>query len=159
MEIWTRAAMRRMFGKVVNPLMLASRDVQKYAIDPMLYVLEGDTSLVKLKFDYLAGRDRKKLIVDSLKEAMGKGEENLAWKAPTVNFRGEIGRVRSKKGRGTYQMAVEMTPDGPRAVTLAAPGQSERQGSSHFKDQVGLFEKWEYKPFVYKRSDMKPKDD
>ena len=79
----------------------------------------------------------------------------MAWESPTVNFRGEVGNVPSKKTRGTFQMAVEMTPDGPRMVTLAAPGQSERPGSKHYKDQVEMFEKWEYKPFVWKRSEMK----
>ena len=59
------------------------------------------------------------------------------------------------RGRGTYQMVVEMTPQGPQAMTLSPPGQSERTGSAHYKDQLGLFEKWEYKPFLWRREDMK----
>ena len=59
------------------------------------------------------------------------------------------------RGRGTYQMVVEMTPQGPRAMTLTAPGQSERAESKHYKDQMGLFESWGYKPFVWNREEMK----
>jgi acyl-homoserine lactone acylase PvdQ len=52
-------------------------------------------------------------------------------------------------------MAVELTPKGPRAVTLSAPGQSESSESPHYKDQLGLFREWKYKPFVYRRDEMK----
>lgn len=155
MEIWVRAASRRMFGKIVNPLMLANREVQRYVVDPLLYALEGDRCIVPLHYDYAAGRDLDALVVDALRETMRLGDKVLTWKEPEVDFRGEIGRVKSKRGRGTYQVAVEMTPEGPRAVTLAAPGQSGRPGSAHSRDQVELFEKWEVKPFVFKRSEMK----
>lgn len=143
LERWTRGALVRMFGKVVDPLLLASKEVQRYAVDPLLYALEGRP----MHYDYASGRDLKGLVRDALKDAM-KGE--LAWKEPTIDFKGEIGKVKSKSGRGTYQMAVEMTPKGPRAVTLCAPGQSERPDSGHFKDQLELFERWAYKPFEWK---------
>ena len=116
-----------MFGKYVDPLMLASRDIQRYVVDPFLYALEGRP----LSYDYATGRDLKALVRDALKDAMKGGEAALAWKEPTIDFKGEIGKVKSKSGRGTYQVAVEMTPKGPRAVTVCAPGQSESPASKH----------------------------
>ena len=151
---WMRIAMVKLFGTFVDPVLLASRDVQKYLSDPLLYVLLGDRSLVKLHYDYAKGRDLKALVRDALKEAM-KGAASLAWKEPLVDFGPDIGKVHSMKGRGTYQMVVELTPQGPRAMTLAAPGQSGRPASAHYKDQVPLFESWGYKPFVWSREDMK----
>jgi hypothetical protein len=150
-----RIAMAKLFGAFVDPMMLASRDVQRYLSDPLLYVLQGEKSLVKLRYDYAKGRDLKALVREALKEAMKGGPAALAWKEPAVDFDGEVGKVKSMRGRGTYQMVVEMTPQGPRAMTLAAPGQSEREGSAHYKDQLGLFESWGYKPFVWSREAMK----
>lgn len=152
---WLRIAMLRMFGSFVDPMLLASRDVQKYLSDPLLYILLGDRSLVKLRYDYAKGRDLRALVRESLKEAMKGGVAALSWKEPLVDFGPEIGKVPSMKGRGTYQMVVELTPKGPRAMTLAAPGQSEAPSSPHYRDQVKLFETWGYKPFVWSREDMK----
>ncbi len=154
-ERWVRAAMVRMFGHLVDPLLLASRDVQRFVVDPLLYALEGERCLVRLNYDYLKGRDRNELVLAALKDAIRGGVEKLAWEEPELNFKGEVGKVRSKSGRGTYQVAVEMTPGGPRAVTVCAPGQSERPDSPHYRDQVELFAKWEYKPFVWRREDMR----
>lgn len=154
-ERFVQGAARRLFGGIVDPLLLASRDVQRYVADPLLYTLEGDRRQAPLHYDYGKGKDLKALVLDALKEAMKPGEERLAWKEPSIDFRGEVGSVKSKRGRGTYQVAVEMTKEGPRAVTLSAPGQSERPASKHYKDQVALFEKWEYKPFAWRREEMK----
>ncbi len=154
-ERFVHAAARRLFADLVDPLLLASRDVQRYVVDPLLYTLEGGRRLASLQYDYGKGKDLKALVLDSLKEAMKGGEERLAWKEPSIDFKGQVGSVKSKRGRGTYQVAVEMTKGGPRAVTLSAPGQSERPDSKHYKDQIGLFEKWEYKPFVTGRGEMK----
>jgi acyl-homoserine lactone acylase PvdQ len=52
-------------------------------------------------------------------------------------------------------MVVEMTPQGPQVMTLAAPGQNERPESKHYQDQINLFTKWDYKPFVWRREEMK----
>ncbi len=154
-ETWVRAAAVRLFGDIVDPFLLASREVQRFVVDPLLYVYEGDRCLVALKYDYAKGKDLKKIALDALREAMKPGEENLGWKEPVIDFRGHVGAVPSKRGRGTYQVAVEMTPQGPRAVTLSAPGQSERPESAHSKDQMDLFTKWRYKPFVWRREAMK----
>ena len=51
------------------------------------------------------------------------------------------------------ELAVDQHGFDPRHV--AAPGQSERPESGHQKDQMGLFESWGYKPFVWKREEMK----
>jgi penicillin G amidase len=150
---WVRIATSRAFGHLVDPLLLASRDVQRFLVDPLLYLLQGDRSLVALNYDYARGRDLKALVRDSLRDAMKGGPP--AWKEPSIDFGGEVGKVKSMRGRGTYQMVVEMSPAGPKAFTVSAPGQSERAGSKHYKDQMGLFSAWDYKPFVWRREEMK----
>ena len=147
--------MARLFGGIVDPVLLASKDVQRYLSDPMLYILLGSKSPVALHYDYAKGRDLKALVRDALRDAMKGGLDALAWKEPQIDFGAGVGKAKSTRGRGTYQMVVEMTPDGPLARTLAAPGQSERPESAHYKDQMGLFETWSYKPFVWKREEMK----
>lgn len=154
MDRWIRIVMMKLFGPLVDPMLLASRDVQRYLVDPLLYLLQGDRSLVRLSYDYARGRDLKGLVRDALKDAM-KVPQPLAWTEPTIDFGGTIGKVKSARGRGTFQMVVELTPEGPRAVTLAAPGQSEHPESRHYRDQMGFFSKWEYKPFVWRREDMR----
>ncbi|HXX94026.1 MAG TPA: penicillin acylase family protein, partial [Planctomycetota bacterium] len=146
---------RRLFGDLVDPLLLATREVQRVVVDPLLYVLQGESSLVKLKHDYAKGKDLRALVLDSLREAIKPGLEKLAWKEPSIDFKGAVGSVPSKRGRGTFQMVVEMSPQGPRAVTLAAPGQSEWPDSPHYQDQIPLFREWKYKPFVTRRDEMK----
>jgi penicillin amidase len=153
-EKYVRVLMSRAFGHLVDPVLLASREVQRFLVDPLLYLLQGDRSLVTLQVDYAKGRDLKTLQLDALREAL-KGPEAPAWKETVIDFGGEVGRVKSMRGRGTFQMVVEMTPQGPRAMTLAAPGQSERPGSPHYKDQIDLFAAWDYKPFVWNRGEMK----
>jgi penicillin amidase len=154
-ERWMRIAMARVFGGIVDPMLLASRDVQRFLSDPLLYVLLGSKSPVELHYDYAKGRDLKALVRDALRDAMKGDPDALAWKEPQIDFGPDVGKAKSMRGRGTYQMVVEMTPQGPRAMTLAAPGQSERAGSPHHKDQMGLFEAWGYKPFVWNREEMK----
>lgn len=150
---WTRIMMAKLFVPLVDPVMLASRDVQRFLADPMLYLLEGEKSAVKLHYDFAKGRDLKALVRDALKETM-KGGTPAGWKEPQIDF-GELGKVPSMRGRGTFQMVVEMTPQGPVAKTLAAPGQSESPASPHYKDQLPLFESWGLKPFVWNRAEMK----
>lgn len=154
-EKWVRAMAARVFGNVFDPMMLGSRDLQRFLVDPLLYVLEGEKCPVKLQYDWAAGRDLKKLATEAFVEVLNQGWDKLAWLSPTINFRGALPPVKSKDGRGTFQMAVELGPDGPRADTLAAPGQSENPESKHFRDQVGLFEKWQYKRFLWKHEEMK----
>jgi len=154
-ERWVKGMAARLFGGLIDPMLLSSRETLKYVVNPLLYTLEGERSLVRLNFDYAKGRDLRKMAHDALREAVRGGMENIAWKEPSVNFRGEVGSVKSKSGRGTYQVVVEVTPRGPRAVTLSAPGQSERPESPHYKDQVGLFGEWRYKPFIFTRDAMR----
>jgi penicillin amidase len=155
LEKWVRAMMARTFGPLVDPTLLVSREVQRFLVDPLLYLLEGERSLVRLQYDYARGRDLGGLVRDALKDAMKGGVEPLAWKEPLIDFGGEVGKVKSMRGRGTFQMIVEMTPEGPRAMTVSAPGQSERADSRHYKDQMELFAGWGYKPFLWRREDMK----
>ena len=111
--------------------------------------------MVLLQYDYTLKRDLKGLVRDALKDAMKAGAEPLAWREPLIDFGGEVGKAKSMRGRGTFQMVVEMTPQGPKAMTLSAPGQSERKDSPHYKDQLDLFTNWAYKPFVWRREEMK----
>jgi penicillin amidase len=153
-ERWVNGVASRLFGDLVDPLFLRSRQVQRYVVDPLLYLFEGERSPVKLGFDYAKGKNLRRIAQDSLREAV-RGAEPPAWKEPSIDFKGDVGPVKSKSGRGTYQVEVEMTPQGPRAVTLSAPGQSEHPGSKHYSDQVDLFARWQYKPFVWRREEMK----
>ncbi len=155
LDRWVRSMMARTFGNLVDPTLLLSRDVQRFLVDPLLYLLLGERSVVPLHYDYTRKRDLKGLARDALKDAMKAGAEPLAWKEPLIDFGGDVGKAKSMRGRGTFQMVVEMTPQGPQAVTLSAPGQSERKDSPHYKDQLDLFTKWGYKPFVWRREDMK----
>jgi penicillin amidase len=155
LEKWTRIMMARTFGPLVDPTLLVSRDVQRFLVDPMLYLLMGDRSVVPLQYDYSRGRDLKGLVRDALKEAVKGGSEPLAWKEPLIDFGGEVGKAKSMRGRGTFQMVVEMTPQGPQVRTISAPGQSERTDSRHYKDQFELFTAWKYKPFLWNREEMK----
>ncbi len=154
-ERWVRGMAARLFGDLVDPLFLASREAMQYVINPLLYTLEGDRSLVRLNYDYAKGRDLREMAREAFQEAVRGGMDRIAWREPAVHFRGEVGDVKSKSGRGTYQVAVEMAPGGPRAVTLSAPGQSERPESPHYRDQVELFGEWRYKPFTFRREEMK----
>ncbi|MBI3857614.1 MAG: penicillin acylase family protein [Planctomycetes bacterium] len=97
-EKWARIAMARAFGQFVDPILLASRDVQRFLVDPLLYLLQGDRSLVKLNYDYARGRDLKALVRDALKEAMKPGAEPLAWKEPLIDFGADVGKVKSMRG-------------------------------------------------------------
>ena len=151
LERWLKGALARVFGEYVDPLLLSSKEIQRYLVDPLLYAFEGRPQ----RGAFAREKDLAKITRDALKDAMKGGEASLAWKEPTVDFKGEIGKVKSKAGRGTYQMAVKMTPDGPRALTLCAPGQSEDPASKHYRDQLELFTAWRYKPFIWKREDLK----
>ncbi len=154
-ERWVRSMTNRVFGAVFDPVVLENRELQRYLADPLLYLLEGERCPVKLGFDWIQGRDLRKLAREALTEALKPGWEKLAWKSPTVGFRGAIPPVKSKGGRGTFQMTVEIGPERPRAETIAPPGQSGNPESKHFRDQTSLFEKWEYKKFLWKREEMK----
>lgn len=147
-EKWVASMIRRVFGKDLDPMLVSSKQGQRYLVDPLLYVLEGR----KTNYDWAAGRDLKKLAKEALDEVLKGGLDNLAWKSPTINFRGAVGEVPSKSGRGTYQMTVEV---GARIETLAAPGQSEKPDSKHHADQVEMFRAWTYKKFPWKREEMK----
>lgn len=155
MERWVFAVGRRVFSKDLPAFLLGSKDVYKFLVAPLLYVFEGKNASVELKSDFLHGRSLRELSLEALREVLKPGLEKLAWKSPTMNFGKKIGRIPSKKGRGTYQVIVELRPEGPRAITLAAPGQSEKPGSAHYGDQAEMFREWKYKAFPWSREKMK----
>ncbi|MBI2930092.1 MAG: penicillin acylase family protein [Planctomycetes bacterium] len=151
-ERWTRAMVAKVFGDEFFPMPITSREVRRFFGDPLLYLLEGN-GLVK--YDFVGTGDLKAMAVEALQEAVKGGVDALAWQDDRVDFKGKIGRIKSAKGRGTFQMTVEISKDGPRARTLAAPGECESEESAHYADQLPLFERWEYKPFVWRRDEMK----
>jgi len=148
---WVEGMMKRVFADELG-IAIADRSLQRFLGDPLLYLLDGGGAI---KYDFAGGGDLKAMGRDALKDALKDGLDKLAWKDEQVDFKGKAGKVTSAKGRGTFQMTVEMTKDGPRATTLAAPGQCESEDSAHGADQVGHFRDWKYKPFVYRRSEMK----
>jgi hypothetical protein len=122
-------------------------------VDPLLYLLEGEKSVVKLNVDWLQGRDLQAISLKSFEEVLKPGWEKGGWESQTIKFGATT--VKSKKGRGTFQMTVEVGADGPKAWTVAAPGQSELFDSKYGHDQIGLFESWTYKAFSWYRDEMK----
>lgn len=155
MERWVETIARKIFSKDIPGIFLRSKDVYKVLVSPLLYIFEGKEPSVRLKSDFLQGRNLKELSLEALREVLKPGLEKLAWKAPMMNFGKKIGKIPSKKGRGTYQMTAELFPEGPRVRTLAAPGQSEKLSSPHYSDQVEMFRDWKYKPFLWSREKMK----
>ncbi|MBI4565148.1 MAG: penicillin acylase family protein [Planctomycetes bacterium] len=151
MERWFRKMIAKIFGNELG-LILMEKEVQRMLMDPLLYLLESDGTL---KYDFADGRDLRALAVESLKDVVKDGPDKLAWKEGEIRFKGRPFTVKSERGRGTYQLTVELLKDGPRAVSVAAPGQSEDPQSPHFADQMKLFEAWKYKEFVFRRSEMK----
>jgi penicillin amidase len=150
-EKWVQAMFKRIFGDEFG-ILLAERNLQRMLVDPLLYMLDGNGVI---KSDFASGADLKDLSREALNEVLKDGIDKLAWKDETADFGPKLGKVAGQKGRGTFQMAVELAPDGPRAMTLAAPGASELLDSPHYGDQIELFKEWKYKPFVFRRDGMK----
>jgi hypothetical protein len=126
------------------------KDIRKFLGSPLLYILEGEKSGMKMQHPWISREELAK----AARSAMEAAVKAAPWEENTINFKtGD--KIRSERGRGTYQMTVELTPEGPRAVTLSAPGQSELPTSKHFADQVGNFKAWAYFPFVWRRELMK----
>ncbi len=143
-EKWVERMMLKIFADELGPL-AGTKALRQYLASPLLYVLEGGG---RLKHDWL-GKDR----VELSKKAMEEALKAAAWKEGEVDFWGK--KIKSERGRGTFQMAVEMSKEGPRAVTLSAPGQSEDPASAHGGDQAELFKEWKYREFVVRREKMR----
>ena len=138
----------------------------------LIHVFDGPDSKQPLNYDYLNGKDRDKLIVGVLKEALKDlkkeyGKDMSKWLTPvhTVTF-DQMGALPAPTmhamNRGTYNQIVEMpshpgTP--PHAVNVIPPGQSgfvQYPGipSPHAYDQLFLYETWTYKPMRYRYEDI-----
>jgi penicillin amidase len=144
-ERWVETMMRRVMEDEVGPALSIRGEMRAAIASVLLYVLEGESAGVKLKHDWAAGVDLK----GAAKEAFAEAAKAKPWREAEVNFGERIGKVKSERGRGTFQMAVELTKEGPRAVTLSAPGQSEDPSSAHYADQVERFRSWTYRPFPF----------
>jgi hypothetical protein len=150
---WVDKMILRLFKDEVG-LMVMHRDGKKVLSDPLLYLLEGEKSGLKLRHDWVDGLDLKAEAKAALEEALKKDREKLKYRTKQIGFGGTVGKVPSAKGRGTYQMAVEITDKGPVAWTLAAPGQNEDPDSPHYSDQIGLFREWKYKRFPFTKDEL-----
>lgn len=141
---WVQKMIPRVFGKDLGVIALDRRS-HRYLVDPLLYLLEGESSVVRLRHEWGKGRDLQNDAAVILEAVLKGGREKLAYHEPTIDFRGKQRAIPSEDGRGTFQMAVELTKEGPIARTLAAPGQSEASDSPHFADQLDLFREWKGK--------------
>jgi hypothetical protein len=141
----------------------------------LIHVFDGPDSKQPLNYDYLNGKDRDKLIVGVLKEALKdlketRGKDMSTWLTlvHTVTF-DQMGALPAPTmhamNRGTYNQIVEMpshpgTP--PHAVNVIPPGQSGFMSlvdgvptpSPHAYDQLLLYETWTYKPMRYRYEDI-----
>jgi len=146
-ERWVESMMRKVFADELGETAVSTKMLRQYLASPLLYVLEKGSSGVAMQHDWTGGLDLKQAAKESLVEAL----KAKPWKEAEVDFGGT--KVKSEKGRGTFQMVVEMTKEGPKAVTRSAPGQSEEGERS--RDQVEGFREWRYERFGWERSGMK----
>lgn len=125
----------------------------------LLRVLEGSKSGLQLSRDYLNGRDKNEVIIESLKKSL----DNLAGRlGPQMNLwaskQGEIefGALPGipNTERGTYTLLVEASKPTFRSLSILPPGQSELSSSPHFSDQREMSGFWRYKPLLYKREQL-----
>jgi penicillin amidase len=146
-ERWVESMMRRVFADELGETAVSTKMLRQYLASPLLYVLEKGASGVALKHDWTGGLDLK----EAAREALAEALKAKGWKEAEVDFGGT--KVKSERGRGTFQMVVEMTKEGPRAATLSAPGQ--REEGEHGRDQLENFRAWKLERFAWARSEMK----
>lgn len=151
--------LRRAFRDVLPPeTWLAGRQVYRFLGDVLLYQLEGDRAITRLRHKYLD--DPAAVINEALKEAIEQLEKKetdwsrWTWKDETIKL-DAAGEFKSQRGRGTYMIAVELAKDGPRAVSCWAPGVSEDPNSPHYKDLLELYAGWKNKPVLYRKDQLK----
>ncbi len=150
LEKWVEEMMLKVFADELGPAAALTKQLRQYLASPLLYVLENGSSGMPMKHDWVGKTDLKAASRAALEKALKAGP----WKEAEVDY-GAFGKVKSEKGRGTFQMTVELTKDGPRAATLSPPGQTEDPASPHAGDQVKNFKEWTYPAFPFKRGDMK----
>ena len=142
------------------------REYERIWPSTIIHVFDGPDSKLPLNYDYLNGKDRDKMIVRALKEALKdlkqtRGKDMSTWLTPvrTTTFFPQ-GALPAPKmhamNRGTYNHIAEMPgkeKDTPHAVDVIPPGQSGFMNYlgefNHAYDQLMLYETWTYKPMLY----------
>ncbi len=162
-EAWL-ARMRAMtFDEVFEAIGKDNGSVRRYLLDNLLLrLLEGDDAAVQPVYDYPRGRSMLDLASRALKESLDtlsneRGPDMTGWgpKVATVDF-GDAGPIASARGRGTYMQAIRLPKSGARGFNVLPPGQSEDRDSPHWKDQLGLYEAWKYKPTIWNLDELPP---
>jgi len=123
----------------------------------ILRILNGSQS--GLSRDYLDGRDKNQVIIESLVKALDRLADE---RGPQMNLwaykQGEIDLDPlpgiPKTERGTYAIAVELSKPFMRAVSLLPPGQSEDRLSPHYNDQREMAGYWRFKDLLYRRDQL-----
>jgi penicillin G amidase len=125
----------------------------------LMRVLEGAKSGLPLSRDYLNGRDKNEVIIESLRKALDNlaarlGPQMNLWgtKQGEIDF-GPLAGIPNTE-RGTYTLAVEASKPIFRSFSILPPGQSESSHSPHFSDQREMAGFWRYKPLLYKREQL-----
>ena len=134
----------------------------------LIRVFDGAT----LNYDYLGGRDKGQLVVNSLKDAIAEletqyGSSDMStWLTPVrmqnYDAQGALpgGKIHPYMNRGTYNQIAEMVADGlPNAKNVIPPGQSGLVllpgiPSPYVADQVPLYASWTYKPMLFTRESV-----
>jgi penicillin amidase len=125
----------------------------------MLHILNGPRAAVPLSRDYLDGRDRDQVIIESLMKALRRLASD---RGPQMNLwtfsQGEIDLNPlpgiPKTERGTYALAVELSKPFIRSTSVLPPGQSEDEHSRHYGDQRELAGYWRFKELVHRRDEL-----
>lgn len=158
-SVFEDKVLRRAFRDVLPPeAWMAGRQLYRFLADVLLYQLEGDKAVTKLNHKYFD--DPAAVLTDALQEAIDQLEKKerdwsrWTWKDETIKL-GEAGEFKSQRDRGTYMIAVELTKDGPRAVSCWAPGICEDPKSVHYKDLLELYAGWKHKPVLYRKEQLK----
>lgn len=142
----------------------------------LLRILQEDDAALPAEYDWLKDTQKKYLMATSLEQAIDQLQKDYGdslddWKTPinTMKF-GEDSLVGVPHGlgddteiivmnRGSENHYVEITPDGPKGVNVTPPGQigfvsQNGEYSQHYRDQISLYENFEYKPMLFNKADV-----
>jgi len=124
-----------------------------------LHILNGPRPDVPISRDYLDGRDKDQVIIESLVKALERlaserGPQMNLWAYKQAKIRLDPLPGIPKTDRGTYALAVELSKPLFRSMSVLPPGQSEDRLSPHYSDQRELAGYWRFKELLYKRDQL-----
>lgn len=177
-DAWLGAMMGQVFSEdkvgARAAAMLAYKRSDTYDIGraPKLLarVLAGQAASLPVKVDYLGARGAGDVQVDVLRKVLNqleseRGADMHGWSDPLLVTRFATANAHAvPQGatapivvplaeRGTQNHLVELRPDGIIGRNVVAPGQAEAEGA-HSRDQLGLFERFTYKPMLFLRDEI-----